>query len=64
MMVLGMVEGKVYYRYGGEQSQRQGPLEEYSVQDPELCEERERGEPGAAARSTKGTKRVGNQNGW
>lgn len=63
MMVLGMAEGKIYYRYGGEQSQRQGPLEEYSVQDPELCE-RERGEPGAAARRTKGTKRVGNQNGW
>lgn len=46
MMVLGMAEGKFYYRYG--ESRARG-------RDPELCEERGRGEPGAAARRTKGT---------
>lgn len=61
-----MVE-KVNCRFVGEHSQRQGHLRESRVDVNSLswamCG-RERGEPGAAARRPRGTKKAGNQNGW
>lgn len=60
-LLLGIMEEKVYYRYKGEQRQRQRPLGESRVDMSEPCEEGEgeRCKPGAAARRTKVQKRVG-----
>ena len=72
-MLLGMVEEKVYYRYVGEHSQRQKHLGEPRVDMTRLSlamwggergRRSSKGKPGAAARTSKVQKKVGNQKDW